>query len=290
MQMKKRESIDFYQKNWSLIVKLLQVDKTHCIHHGFYEKGVHSHIKSVLNMNDFVARLLKLDSKKEQIIQVLDSGCGIGGTIIHLAKKHPKINFVGITIVPEHIEMAKNLAKEFKVNGNTDFLLEDFMETSFSSNQFDAIYMLESAVYSQKKQALIHEMNRILKPGGTLVIIDCFKTNVKLNQFLNNMYILFCKGWGLPDLIKLEEMKDTLKSEGFNEIKTKSLTKNVRRTIIFGNVLSIPYLFSMIVRKIIKGKNYQIREDKELLASTFLLSAIIGLKKGITYNAVTAVK
>lgn len=288
--MKKKNFSDFYQKNWPLIVKLLQVDKTHCIHHGFYEKGIHSHVKSVLNMNDFVGRLLKLDSKNNKINRVLDAGCGIGGTIIHLAKKYPKINFVGITIVPTHVEIARNLAKENQVENNSNFFLKDFIKTGFSSNQFDAIYMIESASYSQNKQMLIHEMNRIIKPGGTLVIIDCFRTNVKFNQFLNDIYILFCKGWGLPKLIRLENIIDTLKTEGFNEIKAMNLTKNVRRTILFGNVLSIPYLFSMILKKILYGKNYQIAEDKKLLASTFLLSAILGLKKGITYNAVTAFK
>jgi len=134
--MKKKDFSDFYQKNWPLIVKLLKVDKTHCIHHGFYEKGIHSHIKSVLNMNDFVGRLLKLDSKNNKINQVLDAGCGIGGTIIHLAKKYPKINFFGITIVPTHVEIARNLAKENQVENNSNFFLKDFTKTSFSSNQF----------------------------------------------------------------------------------------------------------------------------------------------------------
>lgn len=288
--MKKRNSVDFYQKNWQIIVNLLQVDKTHCIHHGLYEKGIHSHVQSVLNMNDFIGRLLKLDSKKEKISQVLDAGCGIGGTVIYLSKKYSNINFSGITIVPEHIKMARDLAKTNQVEINTDFKLEDFMGTSFSSNQFDAIYFIESACYSEKKHVLIQEMNRILKPGGTLVIIDCFRTHVKLNKFLNKLFILFCKGWGLPDLIKLEEMKDSLKTEGFIKIKTRNLTKNLKLTILFGNALSIPYLFSIIVRKIIKGKYYQIEEDPYLLASTFLISAIIGLKKGITYNSIVAIK
>ena len=288
--MKKRNSIDFYQKNWSIIVKLLRVDKTNCIHHGLYEKGIHSHVQSVLNMNDFIGRLLNLDSKKKKINQVLDAGCGIGGTVIHLARKYPEINLLGITIVPEHIEMARDLAKTNQVEANTDFKLEDFMDTSFSSNQFDAIYFIESACYSQQKHMLIQEMKRILKPGGTLVIIDCFRTEVELNQFLNKLFILFCKGWGLSNLIKLEEMKDSLITEGFTKIKTRNLTKNVKLTILFGNAISIPYLFSIIVRKIIKGKSYQIEEDPDLLASTFLLSTIIGLKKGITYNSIVAIK
>jgi hypothetical protein len=46
----------------------------------------------------------------------------------------------------------------------------------------------------------------------------------------------------------------------------------------------------MLVRKIIHGKNYKIEKDPEFLAATFLLSTIIGLKKGITYEGITAIK
>jgi ubiquinone/menaquinone biosynthesis C-methylase UbiE len=287
---KKTDTVDFYRKNWPIIERLLQVDKTHCIHHGYYEKGVRTHIQSVLTMNDFVGRLLGLDSKEKQINQILDAGCGIGGTVIHLAKKYPHSNFTGITIISEHIEKAKDLAKENQVDSNTDFLLEDFMHTSFSSNKFNAVYLIESASYSAKKHILLREMYRILKPGGTLVIIDCFRTDVQLNQFLNAIYVLFCKGWGLPNLIALKELQNSLKAEGFHEIVTRDLTKNVRRTIIRGDVLSIPYLVSMMIRKIIHGKNFQMEEDPEFLAAVSLLSTILGLKKGITYNAVSAMK
>ena len=37
--MSDRDSKDFYRENMPLLVKLLQVDKTNCIHHGYYEKA-----------------------------------------------------------------------------------------------------------------------------------------------------------------------------------------------------------------------------------------------------------
>lgn len=288
--MKNRNSVDFYQKNWPVLEKLLQVDKTNCIHHGYYEKGIRTHIQSVINMNDFVGRLLDIDLKDNQSKKVLDAGCGIGGTVIYLAKKYPYINFTGITITPEHIEIAKNLAKEKGVHINTDFILKDFIKTGFPSNQFDAIYLVESSCYASKKQILIREMNRILKPGGILAIIDVFLTDVQLNPFLRNFYIWFCKGWGLPNLITLAEFKNYLKIEGFRNIVTRDLTKNVKRTIIRGDVLSIPYLFSIIINKIILWNNYQIEEDQKFSGVLPYLTTILGLKKGISYNAVTAIK
>lgn len=288
--MKKTDTIDFYRENWPLIVKFLQVDKTHCVHHGYYGKGVRTHIQAVLNMNDFVGQLLGLDSKTRQGDPVLDAGCGIGGTAIHLAKKYPNVHFTGITIISEHVELAKSLAAENQVDINTDFLLEDFMQTGFPSDKFNAVYMIESASYSPEKHLLIREMYRILKPGGTLVIVDCFRTGVQLNQLLNSFYVLFCKGWRLPDLMALKELKDSLETEGFHEIVSRDLTRNVRRTILRGDVLSVPYLVPMVLKKVIRRKNYQMEKDPELLAVASVLSTALGLKKGITYNAVSATK
>jgi SAM-dependent methyltransferase len=288
--MKDRNSNDFYLKNWPLLVKLMRVDKSNCIHHGYYEKGIRNHIQSVLNMNDFVGRLLEIDSKDKQSKKILDAGCGIGGTAIYLAKKYPNIYFTGITNVSKHIEISKILAKENNVILNTDFILKNFIKTDFPSNHFDAIYLLESSCYALSKDILLHEMYRILKPGGVIVIIDVFLSNVQLNPFLNNIYIWFCKGWGLTNLIKFAEFIGFLKTEGFKDIETKNLTKNVMRTIIRGNILSIPYLFLTIINRIIQGRNYQIEKDPNVPGMVPVLTTVLGIKKGISYNAIIATK
>ena len=285
-----RNSIDFYRNNWSLIVKLLQIDQTHCIHHGYYEKGIRTHVQSVLNMNDFIGRLLKLDSEIKQCKKILDAGCGIGGTVVYFAKKFPDIKFTGINIIPDHIEMAKNLAKEKKVLSNTDFFVKDFADTDLSSNHFDAIYLMESSCYALQKQMLIREMYRILKPGGILVITDVFRTLAELNSFLTNIYDSFCKGWGLSDLIDIEEFIFYLEKEGFHNIVNKAVTKHVTRTILRGDVLSIPYLLSMMSKKIFLGKKYQMTKDSQFPGISPVLTTMLGIKKAITYNAVTAMK
>ena len=285
-----RNSIEFYRDNFTLIEKLLQVDQTHCIHHGYYEKGIRTHVQSVLNMNDFIGRLLKLDSEIKQCKKILDAGCGIGGTVVYFAKKFPDIKFTGINIFPDHIEMAKNLAKEKKVLSNTDFFVKDFVDTDLSSNHFDAIYLMESSCYALQKQVLIREMYRILKPGGILVITDVFRTLVELNPFITNIYDSFCKGWGLSDLIDIEKFIFYLEKEGFHNIVNNVVTKQVTRTILRGDVLSIPYLVSMMSKKIFLGKKYQMTKDSQFPGISPVLTSMLGIKKAITYNAVTAMK
>jgi ubiquinone/menaquinone biosynthesis C-methylase UbiE len=290
ISMRDENSKDFYQKNWPLIVKFMRVDKSNCIHHGYYEKGIHTHIQSVHNMNDFVGRLLEINSNNKQGKKILDAGCGIGGTAIYLAKKYPHINVTGITVVPEHIEMANILAKENNVAINTEFIVKNFINTNFPSNQFDAIYLLESSCYALNKQILLREMYRILKTKGILIIIDVFRTNVQLNPLLKNVYLWFCKGWGLTNLIKLAVFEDSLKIQGFHKIKTRDLSKNVMRTILRGDVLSIPYLFSTILTKIIQRRSYKIEENSKFFGIVPILTTILGIKKGISYNAITAIK
>jgi ubiquinone/menaquinone biosynthesis C-methylase UbiE len=285
-----RNSKNFYSDNFALIEKLLQVDQTHCIHHGYYEKGIRTHAQSVLNMNDFIGRLLKLDSEIKQSKNILDAGCGIGGTVVYFAKKFPYIKFTGIDIFPDHIEMAKNLAKKKKVLSNTAFFVNDFVDTDLSTNHFDAVYLMESSCYAIKKQMLIREMYRILKPGGVLVITDVFRTLVELNPFLTNIYHLFCKGWGLSDLINIEEFIFCLEKEGFKNIVNKAITKHVTRTILRGDVLSIKYLVLMMSKKIFLGKKYQMEKDLQFPGISPLFTTILGIKKAVSYNVVTAMK
>jgi ubiquinone/menaquinone biosynthesis C-methylase UbiE len=286
----KQNVIDYYQDNWQLSVKLWQVDKTYCIHHGLYEKGIHTHIQSVLNMNDFVAKLLDLNSKSERIKNILDAGSGIGGTIVHLAKKYPNINFKGITIIPEHIQMAKRFAIENQVSSNTDFLLENYLDTNFPSKYFDAIFSLESMNYTNQRTEFIREMHRILKPGGKLIIIDAFRTKIQLNPFLKNIYIIFCKGNAIPSIAPLKDFISLLNRENFKEIIEIDLTKNIQLSVIRGNLVTIPYLFLTITRKITKGKRYRVETDTAFPAAVSVFSTIIGLKKALTYKAITAIK
>ncbi|MFH1101240.1 MAG: methyltransferase domain-containing protein [Methanobacteriota archaeon] len=290
MKMSTQNVIDYYEKNWPMFVKLWQVDKTYCIHYGYYEKGVHSHIQSVYNMNDFIDRLLELRLKQGETKSVLDAGSGIGGTVVHLAKKYPSIDFTGITVIPHHVQMAEQFATENHVSSNTRFFIKDYLDTDFPSNYFDAIFSIEAINYTSKGREFVHEMQRILKPRGKLVVIDAFRTDVQLNQFLNTFYIWFCKGRSIPGLMGIEEFKTLLKEGGFTEIEDKNLSNNVQRSVIRGNLMSIPYLLSTVLKKIIRGRKYLAANDPSFPTAVSIFSSLIGLKKGVTYNAIIATK
>jgi cyclopropane fatty-acyl-phospholipid synthase-like methyltransferase len=286
----KQTIIDYYHKNWNLFIKLWQVDETYCINYGYYEKGVHSRKQAILNMNKFIARILKLNSNSEETKYILDAGCGIGGTVVYLARQYPNIRFTGITIDSDHIKIAKQFAKQKQVISNTEFIREDYLNSNFPSNFFDAIFALESINYTAHTKNFIQEMNRILKPGGKLVVIDGFRTNIQLNPLLDKLYKKWCKKRVIPNITPSKKFKLYLKSENFIKIKDTDHTSNIGRSVIRAFLISIPYLFSISFRRIIKGyHNQPIRKPSAFLIDS-IISLILGLKKVITYNAITANK
>ena len=287
--MRRKNSNDFYHDSWSLMVKLLQVDRTSCIHHGLYGKGVSGHVQAVHNMNDYVGKLIGLNKVKLGGL-VLDAGCGIGGTTVFLAEKYPTVRFIGITIGSEQVKLAKEQAKDTGVAGTTKFVYGDFCVTGFPSNQFDAVFLVESSVYASDKQALFHEMYRVLKPGGVLGIIDVFRTDSTLSPIPARVCQWFCHSWRLPALRSMGDVVNILDDEGFNEIVTKDLTNQIIPSILRVCAIGMPYIVSMVGKKLIRGRKYVLVDDPRFLAWEGVLCLFLGIYKGIIYAAVSARK
>ncbi|MBN1280596.1 MAG: hypothetical protein JXA00_03005, partial [Candidatus Thermoplasmatota archaeon] len=120
--------------------------------------------------------------------------------------------------------------------------------------------------------------------------IDCFRTTTPLSHFLSISNRLFCTAWGLPSLSSLADFQNALHTEGFHDITTKDLSKNVQLSILREDVLSIPYLLPLIIRKLIKAKHYSLQDDPSFFTTAALQITLLGLAHKITYNAVTAKK
>lgn len=109
------------------------------------------------------------DSRGE-LVKILDVGCGIGGSTRHMARRWPKTARVtGITISKAQVERATSLAHAQGVE-NAEFLECDALNLGFPDEGFDVVWAVESEMHMPDKDYFIHEMVRVLKPGGVLVI------------------------------------------------------------------------------------------------------------------------
>jgi ubiquinone/menaquinone biosynthesis C-methylase UbiE len=283
---------DYYEKIWSQPSKVRDRDKNPLLgfHYGLYEKGVKNWKEAAINMNDFVGRILKLDSNN--FMNILDVGCGIGSTSVYLAIKYSNVKFTGITLAPSEIEFAKKIQKEMQVK-NTHFLLGNYLNTTFPNDYFDGVFAIESFCYTLNKKGFIKEMKRVLKSQSSLVVIDGFQTDQSFGSFMNKVYDSFLSRRAVPNLMLLDEFILCLENEGFNEINIFNLSKN---RAFFYNFLQFDFIkfiykfFSLQINRLVRGKKYTPKEDIEYIYCALVPELLLGLSKKIGYFAITAFK
>jgi ubiquinone/menaquinone biosynthesis C-methylase UbiE len=224
---------DEYQNRWSNPKKIHRIDEYLTLgwHFGYYEKGFRSYKKAILNMNNYISKLLKINNSN---FRILDAGCGVGATTTHLAKKHPNSRFYGITLSSNEIMFAEELKRKNDLK-NINFYQKSYNLTDFPNEYFDGIYALESVCYAKNKTIFLKEMNRVLKKDGKLVIIDIFTQYDLSNQFCKNIGkkifgVKKFKNYG----VTIDVFKRFLINEGFGNIDIRDLIKS--RNVKFSHV------------------------------------------------------
>lgn len=283
----KKNILRFYKYYWPICERWGDVYNTLGMHIGYYEKDTKNSSEASLRMNEYIGKLLDLNKNQPQ--SILDAGCGIGGTCIYLGKLYPNVKFTGITIVPDQVELAKFFSKEKNVK-NVDFFLKDFTDTNFPSCSFDGVFALEAIAHAQNKKKFVEETHRILKNNGKLVVIGQFQTNTSLNPLIEKLYRFTLKSGGVPNLISVETFSTYLKENGFNNIKIIDISKNVRWGLTREMLISIPFFFACIIKKIMKSKKYDPLKDTDFLLGISSVSVVLGLKKTSKYYTVSATK
>lgn len=110
----------------------------------------------------------------------LDIGCGVGGWAIEAVGKYPELSIVGIDISPDIINVAQTRARAKHKSGRITFQIMDALEDlAFADTSFDLVNMRLGSTFLRTWDwpALLNEILRILRPGGTIRL-----TEVDLSQ------------------------------------------------------------------------------------------------------------
>ena len=144
----------------------------------------------VMFMSSRIAKLKVRDSVLEGIPwrgdeNVLDVGCGRGLFLIGAAKRLKSGKATGVDIWnPEDLsgnttDAALANARAEGVDKRVKVETADARKLPFADRSFDVVLSslaLHNISYSGERNKALHEMNRVLKPGGYLAIFDIFYT------------------------------------------------------------------------------------------------------------------
>lgn len=141
---------------------------------------------------------------------LLDVGCGIGYFTIPAAKILKKNKVIGIDIMPEILEVAKERA-----DGISNIEFKESKEYSFPVENNSVKYVLISNVIHEveDKTRYFNEIRRVLEQDGYFLIIDWDKKEMEM-------------GPPVHERISKEKMIELCKRAGFNETESVDVSPN----------------------------------------------------------------
>jgi 27-O-demethylrifamycin SV methyltransferase len=115
--------------------------------------------------------------------RVLDVGCGIGGPAQYLARE-AGCRVTGISTSSVGVQMAASRAEAQGLSHRVEFLERDGMANGFPAESFDCAWIMESSHLMERKDLLLAESARVLRPDGLLVLCDITVRNTIPFQYL----------------------------------------------------------------------------------------------------------
>jgi tocopherol O-methyltransferase len=194
------------------------------MHHGYYGKNGNYKLDRRQAQIELIEELLLWSgyppSNPPQ--NILDVGCGIGGSTLHLVEKFG-CQGTGITLSPVQASRAIARAVEAGLDNQVDFAVANALAMPFEDDTFDLVWSLESGEHMPDKAKFLSECYRVLKPGGKMIFAtwchretDSVAGDLTSSEVahLKEIYRVYC----LPYVISLSEYRAIAGSCGFQNL------------------------------------------------------------------------
>ncbi|XP_062119652.1 tocopherol O-methyltransferase, chloroplastic-like [Humulus lupulus] len=207
------------------------------MHHGFYDPdssdvSLSDHRAAQIRMIEEALRFAGVGSDEERKPkQLVDVGCGIGGSSRYLATKFGA-KCHGITLSPVQAQRANALASAQGLADKVSFQVADALEQPFEDGQFDLVWSMESGEHMPDKAKFVNELVRVAAPDGTIIIVtwchrDLGAGEESLEEWEQNLLNKICDAFYLPAWCSTAHYVQLLESLSLQDIKAADWSANV---------------------------------------------------------------
>lgn len=196
---------------------------------------------------------------------VLDVACGPGLITSAVAKTARHVT--GIDITPAMIEQAKQRQHSLGLT-NMSWQVGDAQPLPFTDGAFSAVVTRYSFHHFLEPQAVLREMVRVCRPGGTVTVVDVFMTSADQSELYNRMERL--RDPSHVRALRLDELTDMFVDAQLESIKTAYYKVDVELETLLAATCTPPAEADQ-VRSIFQN---DLRHDRMGVGATFRDGAI----------------
>jgi ubiquinone/menaquinone biosynthesis C-methylase UbiE len=145
---------------------------------GSYDRSILNHFLFRPSYFMFMEEISRWHHRHPGPFRVLDIGCGTGSLAGLLADSSLPAKVTGLDYSPAMCERAQGKAIQNNHMNDIGFVAGDSEHLPFADQSFDVVTCSNSFHHYPHQQAVVHEMHRLLRPGGRLMLIDGFRDNI----------------------------------------------------------------------------------------------------------------
>ena len=125
--------------------------------------------------------------------EVLEIGFGNGAFIKEIVELTESGMYSGIDISDTMLKTAKNKNKILINNGKVKLVKAHAGKIPFKDHSFDKVFTINTIYFWEQPNQVMHEIKRVLKPGGVFVVGLGTKEAMEKNEYFEERFTLYTK-------------------------------------------------------------------------------------------------
>jgi len=193
------------------------------IHRAVWGPGVTTRNSAVHFVEDLILAELRYFEPNPK---VLDMGCGVGASLLYIAKRLAIVG-EGVTISPLQASQAAELFESARMH-TLRCRSGNFLALPSDIHDVDLAFSIEAFVHSPDAEGYFSQAARVVRPGGKLIICDDFLSQrAALNPSAKEWEWLqeFRAGWKIGSLVTVDNAREIALTAGFTLVSVLDLTE-----------------------------------------------------------------
>ncbi len=219
---------EYYDRNSGRFLRAGGYGAALAMHRRLWPAGVTDAAVAADYVNRLVARTVARHLARAPA-QVLDLGCGVGGTLLHLARRWPGASGLGLTLSEAQVARAQTAATRRPEGARVRFERADFLAPRAPALA-DLVLAVESHVHAPSVGAFLDAAARHVAPAGLLVVVDdvLARPETALSATERRWVEAFRRGWRLGHVPTTEALARAGAARGLALVETQDLTHLLR--------------------------------------------------------------
>jgi len=229
--MKKTDSdyvAQYYDSNTRRFLANSDTGEAVAIHRKLWASGIDTPAAAAAHINDLVAQAT-VSALGHEPSSVTDLGCGVGGSLFHLAVSWPRCKLTGYTLSQAQVQIAQALAKQRHLQDQCEIKQGDYTAIDVAHPN-ELVIAIESHTHLPSLGAFFNAARQHVLPGGIVILVDDMLAGDGSDLTPKDLALLdaFKRGWRMGHVPTVSQVLHQAGEYGFEVLEKRDLAELLR--------------------------------------------------------------